>query len=81
MNNDTTAQQEGPSAWPQDGSKAATLALVEVTKRYSGQKQPAIEKLSLDVDAGEVCVLVGPSGSGKTTAMRLINRMIPLSQR
>jgi osmoprotectant transport system ATP-binding protein len=26
-----------------------------------------------------VCVLVGPSGSGKTTAMRLINRMIPLS--
>src|ERR1019366_8398756 len=29
--------------------------------------------------AGEVCVLVGPSGSGKTTAMRLINRLIPLS--
>ncbi len=29
--------------------------------------------------AGEVCVLVGPSGSGKTTAMRLINRMIPLT--
>ena len=24
-------------------------------------------------------MLVGPSGSGKTTAMRLINRMIPLS--
>jgi osmoprotectant transport system ATP-binding protein len=31
------------------------------------------------VPAGEVCVLVGPSGSGKTTAMRLINRMIPIS--
>jgi osmoprotectant transport system ATP-binding protein len=26
-----------------------------------------------------VCVLVGPSGSGKTTALRLINRMIPLT--
>ncbi len=35
--------------------------------------------LSLSVGAGEVCVLVGPSGSGKTTAMRLINRMIPLT--
>jgi osmoprotectant transport system ATP-binding protein len=35
--------------------------------------------LSLTVGAGEVCVLVGPSGSGKTTAMRLINRMIPLT--
>ena len=39
----------------------------------------AIKDLSLSVDAGEVCLLVGPSGSGKTTAMRLINRMIPLS--
>jgi osmoprotectant transport system ATP-binding protein len=36
--------------------------------------------LSLSVGAGEVCVLVGPSGSGKTTALRLINRMIPLSE-
>ena len=26
-----------------------------------------------------MCVLVGPSGCGKTTAMRLINRMIPLA--
>jgi ABC-type proline/glycine betaine transport system ATPase subunit len=26
-----------------------------------------------------VCVLVGPSGSGKTTAMRLMNRVIPVS--
>src|SRR5881296_3202559 len=40
---------------------------------------PAIAELSLFVPAGEVCVLVGPSGSGKTTAMRLINRMIPLT--
>src|SRR5213078_3815665 len=39
----------------------------------------AIVDLSLNVGAGEVCVLVGPSGSGKTTALRLINRMIPLS--
>ncbi len=52
---------------------------MEVTKHYPGQEQPALSKLSLDVDAGEVCILVGPSGSGKTTAMRLINRMIPLS--
>ena len=51
----------------------------DVQKRYPGQRQPAIESLSLEVAAGEVCVLVGPSGSGKTTAMRLINRMIPLT--
>jgi osmoprotectant transport system ATP-binding protein len=48
-------------------------------KRYPGQREPAIAELSFEVPAGEVCVLVGPSGSGKTTAMRLINRMIPLT--
>ena len=50
-----------------------------VSKRYPRARAAAIEDLSLTVGAGEVCVLVGPSGSGKTTAMRLINRLIPLS--
>ena len=71
----STAQPEGPSSFPQ----AATLELRDVSKRYPGQREPAIVDLSLSVGAGEVCVLVGPSGSGKTTAMRLINRMIPLT--
>jgi osmoprotectant transport system ATP-binding protein len=75
LNTDNTAQPEGTSAF----SKAAPLELREVSKRYPGQREPAIAELSLSVPAGEVCVLVGPSGSGKTTAMRLINRMIPLS--
>jgi osmoprotectant transport system ATP-binding protein len=70
-----TAHSEGPSAFAQ----AAELELRNVSKRYAGQREPAIHGLSLTVAAGEVCVLVGPSGSGKTTAMRLINRMIPLS--
>src|SRR5215469_15039313 len=58
---------------------AAALELRDVQKRYPGQAEPAIPSLSLEVPAGEVCILVGPSGSGKTTAMRLINRMIPLT--
>ena len=70
-----TAHSEGPSAFAQ----AAELELRNVSKRYAGQRVPAISDLSFTVPAGEVCVLVGPSGSGKTTAMRLINRMIPIS--
>jgi osmoprotectant transport system ATP-binding protein len=70
-----SAQPEGPSSFRQ----AAILELREVSKRYPGQREPAIASLSLTVEAGEVCVLVGPSGSGKTTAMRLINRMIALT--
>ncbi|MEO6857740.1 MAG: ABC transporter ATP-binding protein [Solirubrobacteraceae bacterium] len=59
--------------------QAASLELLGVTKRYPNQREAAIADLSLSIPAGEVCVLVGPSGSGKTTAMRLINRMIPLT--
>ncbi|PTL54954.1 ABC transporter ATP-binding protein [Paraconexibacter algicola] len=55
---------------------AATLELRNVSKRYPGAAEAAIEDLSLEVPAGEICVLVGPSGCGKTTAMRLVNRMI-----
>jgi osmoprotectant transport system ATP-binding protein len=56
------------------------LEFRHVAKRYPGQDKPAIEDLSFTVDAGEICVLVGPSGCGKTTAMRLVNRMIEISQ-
>ncbi|MEA2200426.1 MAG: osmoprotectant transport system ATP-binding protein [Solirubrobacteraceae bacterium] len=75
MNTADTAHNEGPSAFAQ----AAELELRHVSKRYVGQREPAIGDLSFTVPAGEVCVLVGPSGSGKTTAMRLINRMIPIN--
>ena len=60
-------------------SDAATLEFRSVTKRYPGQREPAVEKLSLTVPAGEICVLVGPSGCGKTTAMRMVNRMIDIT--
>jgi osmoprotectant transport system ATP-binding protein len=73
--NDNSAHHEGLSAYRQ----AAALELCDVSKRYPGQPRDALKDLSLSVEAGEVCVLVGPSGSGKTTAMRLINRMIPLT--
>src|SRR5215216_4388888 len=75
--NSTTAQREGPSASP--GAEAASLEFREATKRYPGAQGPAVDALSLEVPAGEICVLVGPSGCGKTTAMRMVNRMIEIS--
>lgn len=50
------------------------IRLAQVTKRY-GDKT-AVNKLSLKVSEGEVCVLIGPSGCGKTTTLRMINRLI-----
>ena len=72
MTTSDTAQREGPSA----RSEAAQLELRDVTKRYPGQDDAAVDNLSLTVPAGEICVLVGPSGCGKTTVMRMVNRMI-----
>jgi osmoprotectant transport system ATP-binding protein len=59
---------------------AATLEFRRATKRYPGQREPAVKELSLTVPAGEICVLVGPSGCGKTTAMRMVNRMIDITE-
>jgi osmoprotectant transport system ATP-binding protein len=51
-----------------------------VTKRYAGSDAPAISGLDLEIGGGEICVLVGPSGSGKTTAMRMVNRMVDITE-
>ncbi len=58
------------------GSDEIMIELQEVTKRYPGSNEDAIESLTLQVPKGEILVLVGPSGCGKSTALRLINRMI-----
>jgi osmoprotectant transport system ATP-binding protein len=55
------------------------LAYREVTKTYAGRKTPAVSNLTLEVPAGEICVLIGPSGSGKTTALQVVNRLIPMT--
>ena len=61
------------------GESAATLAFADATKVYPGRSTPAVSDLTLEVPAGEICVLIGPSGSGKTTAMKLVNRLIPIT--
>jgi len=47
----------------------------EATKRYGGGP-PAVDRLTLEVPAGQTCVLVGPSGGGKTTALKMVNRLV-----
>ncbi len=49
------------------------IRLEHVTKMY--KSAAAVIDLSLEVNQGEVCVLIGPSGCGKTTTLRMINRL------
>jgi osmoprotectant transport system ATP-binding protein len=58
---------------------AAEVVFEHVVKRYPGRAEPAVNDLSLRVPAGEICMLVGPSGGGKTTALKLVNRLIDLT--
>ena len=64
---------------PDPGSAAAAIEFRAVTKRYPGREAPAVRELTLSVPAGEICVLIGPSGSGKTTAMKMVNRLIDIT--
>jgi len=59
---------------------ASEIEFGHVTKRYGNSPSPAIDDLSLTIPAGEICVLIGPSGGGKTTAMKMINRLITITE-
>lgn len=50
------------------------IRLENLSKIYDGHA--AVDNVTMEVEAGEVCVLLGPSGCGKTTTMKMINRLI-----
>lgn len=45
-----------------------------LTKRFDGTM--VFDSIDLDIDQGEMCVLVGPSGCGKTTLLRSIAGLV-----
>lgn len=49
-----------------------------VSKRYE-DGTVAVNSLNLEIKQGEFFVFIGPSGCGKTTTLKMINRLIPLS--
>jgi osmoprotectant transport system ATP-binding protein len=64
-----------PGLAPALAASGSVVAFEHVTKRY-GNGPTAVTDLSLEIRAGEICVLVGPSGCGKTTTMKMVNRLV-----
>ncbi|MEU3010386.1 ABC transporter ATP-binding protein [Nocardia asteroides] len=61
---------------PERTVTGASITLDGVVKRYKGQDEPAVRRLDLEIEAGDIVAFVGPSGCGKTTTLKMINRLI-----
>jgi iron(III) transport system ATP-binding protein len=51
---------------------SARLSVYGVTRYYAADCPPAVDRVTFDVAAGEICAILGPSGAGKTTLLRII---------
>jgi energy-coupling factor transport system ATP-binding protein len=49
----------------------------EVTFTYADADQPTLRRVDLQIDEGELCLVVGSTGSGKSTLLGAINGLVP----
>ena len=52
--------------------KVSSITFQNVSYTYPGETTPALEKINLEIHAGQHIALVGPSGAGKTTLVNLL---------
>ena len=49
------------------------IQITDLEKHYNGGKIKALDGVSVEIDKGDVMVVIGPSGSGKSTFLRSLN--------
>ncbi|MCW2134540.1 ATP-binding cassette domain-containing protein [Arthrobacter sp. VKM Ac-2550] len=80
MSNTIATSSKGTYREGSTSDSGAGILIDRVTKRYPGQKAPAVDGITLEIPAGKTVMFVGPSGCGKTTTLKMINRLIEPSE-
>src|SRR6202051_5388383 len=63
-------EADSPNPEPQAAADMPLLRIDAVVKKFGVFR--AVDRLSLDIRAGEFCALLAPSGCGKTTLLRML---------
>src|SRR4030065_1598440 len=53
------------------------ISIQDLSFTYPGANRPALQGVTLQIPAGELCLVMGASGSGKSTLLRCINGLVP----
>ena len=61
--------------------KNVLIQVTDLKKHYNKGEIKALDGVSLEIDQGEVVVIIGPSGSGKSTLLRSLNLLEGTNQR
>ena len=69
---DSAAVASDPAAAA--ASNSAAIVVTELSRHFGGVK--AVDKLSMEVHAGEIYGFLGPNGAGKTTAVRMLTTLL-----
>jgi ATP-binding cassette subfamily B protein len=57
------------------GMPRSHIQFSDVSFRYPGHDRPVLDRLSLEIRAGESLAIVGENGEGKTTLLKLLTRL------
>jgi ABC-type polar amino acid transport system ATPase subunit len=71
MDEDKTTKLNSSDAYRQSAGVAPTIIVKELIKKHG--KNEVIKGISMEVNKGEVAVVIGPSGGGKSTFIRCLN--------